>query len=401
MASLLFLTILTGKVEPPPAPGAWMERWAKTKEFAGAMKDFSKWWWKNGGEQFIVLDVGRFYNPINPFHGGYSTREYQDKLTQNLAVSPDNSILLTSYGVKTDLYPLDEKVKGLEVRLWRPNPPAWDTVPLGINTIFLSIAKPYYENPKFYAVSPCTGIAKVWKSGDTIYVSMNRDETPPSKCPAGGGGADDYLFCAQKAESLSTEANYCYADQKLLWGTGVIDAGGNIGADGDVMFKTVEFTAAGLFTWGALCSIPFTAPICAASVAATAGKFVAVGGFTAWTATTSHSNWGYWTVYKASDACDLMDLIFSVAGGRATNPKAYASIFGSSQKVAKYGTSTGGKAMKAAFKKTDTMLPDLCMLIYVAGEQELQWPNRGKKAIAPMNETCIQEVAGRCVWGAG
>lgn len=130
-------------------------------------------------KRIIYLDGTAFVNPASYWYKGIAG----EAMTETCG---GNSICVYSHAAQLEEpFYLDEAADNYFIRDWRPLNPAWYA---SIQGAVMWVP----ANPRFYVVSPCFAIAKIWKTDDTIYVSME-------KCNMG-----------DKA------SNYCYADAGLI-----------------------------------------------------------------------------------------------------------------------------------------------------------------------------------------
>ena len=89
-----------------------------------------------------------------------------------------------------DPYYLSEDAKDFTVKLWRPVSNLVNVA--GVEGVLMQVP----SHPRFYVVSPCFGMAKVWKSTyegqRTIFIKID------------------------KYDMNDTSSNYCYADEDLI-----------------------------------------------------------------------------------------------------------------------------------------------------------------------------------------
>jgi hypothetical protein len=104
-----------------------------------------------------------------------------------------NSICVYSHGAlmnPENPYYLSEDAKDFTVKLWRPISPLVSVA--GVEGVLMQVP----SHPRFYVVSPCFGMAKVWKSTyegqRTIFIKID------------------------KYDMNDTSSNYCYADEELI-----------------------------------------------------------------------------------------------------------------------------------------------------------------------------------------
>jgi hypothetical protein len=117
---------------------------------------------------------------------------YQNFLFRTFIGVPEcegNSICLVSKNAEYPIY-LNEKADPYDVRIYRPVP--WWENWLGWQAAMMQVP----ANPRFYVVSPCFAVAKIWKT--------NYNNKPT-------------IFVAIDKRSVEGEAsNYCYADEGLI-----------------------------------------------------------------------------------------------------------------------------------------------------------------------------------------
>jgi len=130
----------------------------------------------------VYLDVTAIANPGSWYAQGLLA-------TRALEGCQGNSICtLRKSALETPLY-LDEEAQNFDIKLWRPVE-LWQQL-AGLQAIIMHVP----PHPRFYVVSPCFAIAKVWKTKyegvDTIFILPEKVETNDS-------------------------SNYCYADSDLI-----------------------------------------------------------------------------------------------------------------------------------------------------------------------------------------
>jgi len=308
--------------------------------------------------------TGAFYQPSwsSPI-SLFDRQKLKEQYIENINIQ--NSLLKTDLtgGIgeqSTQATPLDLAESSVnDIRLWRPKT-IGDFEARGIMTLMFG-AK---ENPRFYLVSPCYGIAKVWKKDTTIYISVK-------KCPV---DTED-----------SKHSNYCYADSNLVWGSASADNTIDITGASAVSGEIVAMAAASLT--GTL--NPATA------------KAIAYGTASAYTGTIlsmaqsdfqGKQEWGYWTFYKAADYCDIITTIGSFGLSSA--------VKGAGKTV----TTAGAKASAinlAKSAKLSNLVTDMCAAIYMIGEVNyLGYPNRGIIKY-DLTDKSYKENEAKCAWEAG
>lgn len=168
---------------------------------------------------WILIDIGRILGPsqVFPLTGGYQVT----RVTQHAISEPDvieggcvsNGICVAIHsGADYYSFPLNESANSYSVKLWRPSP-SWGArtpVPIFISTLWFRALGPT-ENPRFYTVSPCFALYRVWKKGSTVFVSAPIDEG--SGYPLKMGHIENY-----PEEPKYDTASYCYAGYNSVWG---------------------------------------------------------------------------------------------------------------------------------------------------------------------------------------
>jgi len=103
-----------------------------------------------------------------------------------------NSICLYDHAAESPESPyyLDESADKFDVRVWRPVNPLYHFA--GVEAMMMWVS----EHPRFYVVSPCFAIAKIWK---TNYI-----------------GIDTIFVKPEKVDMKGEASNYCYADEELI-----------------------------------------------------------------------------------------------------------------------------------------------------------------------------------------
>lgn len=132
------------------------------------------------GRKMIYLDGPQ--NVLNP--DSFYERAFFAPLNNNGCEG--NSICVYSYAAMSEnpIY-LSNDSLNYSVKVWRPVSPVvqW----FGIQAALQHVP----ENPRFYVVSPCMAVAKIWKTGNTIFVYPQKID-------------------------ISDASNYCYADSNLI-----------------------------------------------------------------------------------------------------------------------------------------------------------------------------------------
>jgi hypothetical protein len=323
-------------------------------------------------------------------------------------------------------YLLDRRVPdSIEVKTWRPKPSMLERTPIGINTISLYLSVP--ENPRFHVVGPCFGLAKVWKNGDNVFVSIEKDEKCNVNCkqeniqlstPSSVGvpftdwsiPLPSFNIGTAGPSSVDTP-NYCYADEEFIWG-------GDLGKGGDAPYAEAYLPGY------AACVL-----ICSAATQGTGTKvclkscgYAAIGILTVNTLAATQAyrdvpswkrqetGWGYWNYQKAMDICDTIDFISSFGSFNTPTQKVQAlpSVgfktaipvqTGRLQKV----LSTSGKNIQKISKYTTIGIGDLCTVMQLMGDTSLAWPIKTPipefyKKAAVLDDKCMQESASQCAW---
>ncbi|MFQ6083902.1 MAG: hypothetical protein ACE5WD_11190 [Candidatus Aminicenantia bacterium] len=344
--------------------------------------------------RFLLVDNARYggapMGMINyPYSfGGGVTRDAQARLTENVKVDPTNSLILVKNVQVKDVIKLDSKVSNLGVRIWRPDPGV-NRIPIWIQTGMFRALGPD-PNPRFYTVSPCFGVAKIWRDSDDIFISITEDE---GKCKI---GEEDCAF-----------RSYCYADNDRLWGPGW-ETGNN-----DMW---VEFGEAGAAFAAVYVPCLLTGAEQGCRIAGSLAAQGVIIGLSTAHSTEHHcddegnlAQWSYWQYYKASDICDLFGT-FGVPGSKAAKPGSlgakYAKLASKLKKTkgAEFAKKVsvskafprlsryGGKFIKGG------LMVDICMAPYSLGEIASSWTNIGPVKYG-LNHTQIRENQGRCIWG--
>jgi hypothetical protein len=133
-------------------------------------------------KKVVYLDVSSIANPGSWYAQGFFA-------TRALEGCQGNSIcLLAKNSPETPLY-LNKEADSYDIRVWRPVE-MWQQF-AGLQAAIMHVP----SNPRFYVVSPCFAIAKVWK---TTY-----------------DGVDTIFVLPEKIETENS-SNYCYADSDLI-----------------------------------------------------------------------------------------------------------------------------------------------------------------------------------------
>lgn len=325
--------------------GAEIEKIAKNPAVAKARQMAGRW-------MFIDFRGRAPWTPLVEFAPGggvYTMRQTEAMITEPKEGGCEwNSICLVSKTTATAVS-LNESTAGYSVKLWRPKPSRTERLPIYIQTAWFYAS--VEENPRMYLVSPCFGQAKVWKSGSTVYVTVNKCKTP------GTAG------CAQSA-------NYCYADSTLVWG----DSNDNpnvavaIGEWFGIFIPCMIGTQGGGFK--------------PCSKAASYGTIALIWGETILSSKVDNppsSKWGYWNYYKAGDICDIIDMFGSFG------------IKGFAKKLPAKFTTKG-------MKEWGNKINDVCMSFWIYGDTWLAWPIRGEWKGCGLDADTIKGEAAECAW---
>jgi len=304
-------------------------------------------------------------------------------------------------------YLLDRRIpESISVKTWRQKPSVLERTPIGINTISFYLSVP--ENPRFYVVSPCFGLAKVWKNGDTVFVDIEKDKKCNVNCSQPGltvgtpslfGGvipSVQYTFGVSDKDT----PNYCYADEQYVWGVNdepywYAYAGEYGTCIGLCMAVTYASGGASLKTCLKACGYVTIGTLAVNTLAATQ----AYRDVPSWER--QETGWGYWNYQKAMDICDSIDLISSfgsfsttkVVGGKVV------PVVGEGQKI----LSTSGLKIQKIASKTTMGVGDICTAIQVIGDTSLAWPIKTPmpevwKKAGVLDEKCMQDSASKCAW---
>ena len=314
------------------------------------------------------IKLGRYYptyalaNPIqaraNPLvipGGGYASKIMEQQLTEGCV---EGALCYTHSGY-VDSYLLNESAQRYAVRLWRPKPNLAERTTIFISTgIFYPAIE---EHPKFYVVSPCFSMMKVWKSGGTVFISPDVDMT-----------TGDIVRCSVQDKEGYTKkvANYCFATFNDVWGANMYGLENTASAaEAYIPDGAVYGWMAGILGGCTAATIGYKACVDAASFASqaiiTADAALAAG--------TGSKNWGYWTYNKAADVSDLLSMI----SGR-------------------------GVATSLARKAASAIAPDFSTAILVMGDLAMEWPARGiYEKDKGLSAEDIYLNTGRCAWTGG
>ncbi|MFH1229379.1 MAG: hypothetical protein V1678_03065 [Candidatus Aenigmatarchaeota archaeon] len=335
-------------------------------------------------------------------------------------------------------FTLDRDVPaGLKVQLWRPNPGALDRIPAGINTILLKLLGPK-ENPNFYVVSPCFGMAKVWKNNNTntVYVTIEKEKKCNVNCsqpnvtlnmtipslniiPFTGISSPELNFGEQTIGLSSDDTpNYCYADEQFIWG------------NNDDPNMLAYFTTYGICA--GVCWAATQGSGIKACLKACEYPVIGALGVNALAATQDYANvpswkrqetgWGYWNYQKAGDICDAIDFIASFGSFGARKPPGeqilpgYPTLtaaggklnqFKSAGRVEKVLT-TSGQGIQKLSKYSTISMTDICFAFSLIGDTALSWPIKAPISLNPLqiaatkaatlDDKCMQTSAADCAW---
>ncbi len=321
------------------------------------------------------LTVGALFGgPISFGFAPYSDRQLQKDIAASIQQGSGKSLVLSVQGDAV-VYPLN--ITDTTVRVWRPK---MDASRLLIPPTFIQTSLMYpsvQENPIFYSVSPCFGMAKVWKNGGQIYVSVDKLNNINKNNPQ-----LDWKF---KTSDGTEYSSFCYADKTLVWGedskNDFVSAAWGV-ALGGATACTAAVTAASLGT-GA--GVAVKSCFYAAAGIYTGGMIAAGKGDT--TDTVGGSKWGYYTWYKASDGCDILTTIASFGAKGAAKAGAKTALRGAV-----------GKGVTKTSSGLGRFVPDLCFALQYFGDTELSWPARGNKGLN-LNATAIIDQSPALTFG--
>jgi len=382
----------------------------------------------------VFLDLNRIgqtpvYSALNVLQSPYNIKQALKKESQiQEGGCASQSICKLQRGQATGptetatAYLLDRKVpSSITVKLWRQNPSigfgelgAADTrTPAGVNTGLLVATNSVTVNPRFYVVSPCFAVAKVWKdkSQDTVFISIDKG----NKCDVSGceqPGSAFNILNQQIGLSPIDTPNYCYADKEFIWG--VDDSPSQLGYYGTFAGLTIACAAAtawysGGAAWKAcLKGVGYaTIGILMADVVAATQAYRDVPSWKR-----QETGWGYWNYQKAADICDNIQMIssfgsFEKAGEKSTEAaKKSVSLLQRFKDFSKKSITDKLKIVgKKAWKATGISINDLCYGIQLMGDTSLAWPIKTPTGVfevfrkaATLNDKCMQESAAKCVW---
>jgi len=142
-------------------------------------------------KKLLFLDALSVINPSGWYAKGWASAV----ATQQCE---GNSICVLSHEAKleTPTY-LSEQADKFMVRVWRPVEPVQQYA--GIQAALMHVP----EHPRFYVVSPCFAVAKVWK---TVYNGQDTIFVKPDKC----------TIASNETSGEPLASNYCYADTNLV-----------------------------------------------------------------------------------------------------------------------------------------------------------------------------------------
>jgi len=316
-------------------------------------------------------------------------------------------------------YLLDRKVSpAITVKLWRPKPDWTARTPVGLNSaLFYNSITP---NPRFYVASPCFGIAKVWKNGDTVFINIEKGrKCDTSNCSQPRvNWVDVYIpFTNTKIVSVPQTnfgidtPNYCYASEEYIWGQDLTKWGTDAMINtGDAPSEIYYYTGFGVCT--AVCTAAsqgagFKACLKGCGYGTIAALFVHT------TATTQiyrdvpsyrrqETGWGYWNFQKAQDICDNIQMIASFGTFQGGLGAKFSQAHKTISKLGEPITKVGNTVSKVG-KYTGIGIGDLCYGITLIGDTSLGWPIKTPVAevwrkAGTLDEDCMQDIAAECVW---
>jgi hypothetical protein len=412
------------------------------------LKSLVSYGWKRT-KRGVWLDYNRIgqsiVSPYNLIPGDYAAKTSLQKASQiQEGGCTQNAICrIVRGGVEgptesASSFTLDRDVpSGLKVQLWRPNPGALDRIPAGINTILLKMFGPK-EDPNFYVVSPCFGMAKVWKNNNTntVYVTIEKEKKCNVNCsqpnitvnvsipslniiPFTSINSPELNFGEQTIGLSGDDTpNYCYADEQFIWGN---DDGpsmlGYFGAYATCIgICTAATQGSGIKACMKGCEYPIIGALGVDALAATQSY----AGVPSWKR--QETGWGYWNYQKAGDICDAIDFIASFGSFGARKPPGeqilpmYPTLttaggglnqFKSAGRVEKILT-TGGQGIQKASKYSSISMTDVCFAFSLIGDTALSWPIKSPVSLNPMqiaatkaaslDDKCMQTSAANCAW---
>lgn len=410
-----------------------------TEQSFSKLKTLTTYGWKRIKRGvFIDLNrVGAAYDPVfgsvpvsiapyNFLSSPYSIKEALSKASEITEGGCSNNAIcrLVQMGAQgptetANSYLLDRRVPdSIEVKTWRPKPSMLERTPAGINTVSLYYSVP--ENPRFHVIGPCFGLAKVWKNGDNVFVSIEKDKKCDVNCeqeniqlstPSSVGVPFTDWNIQLPSINLGTVGpssvdtpNYCYADEEFIWGD-------DLGKGGDQPYAEAYYP--GYAACVLICSAATQGTgtkVCLKSCGYAAIGILAVNTLAATQAyrdvpswKRQETGWGYWNYQKAMDICDTIDFVSSF-GSFNTPTKTVEGVIkpvqtGSLQKV----LSTSGKYVQKISKYTTIGIGDICMAMQLIGDTSLAWPIKTPipefyKKAAVLDDKCMQESASQCAW---
>jgi len=388
---------------------------------------------------FIDLNrVGAAYDPIigkvpvsiapyNILSSPYSIKESLSRASEIKEGGCSNNAIcrIVRMGVEgptetANSYLLDRRVpESIEVKTWRPKPSMIARTPIGINTISLYLSVP--ENPRFHVVGPCFGMAKVWKNGDNVFVSIEKDKKCNVNCtqeniqlstPSSVGVPFTDWSIPLPSFNLGTAGpssvdtpNYCYADEEFIWGD-------DLGKGGDAPYAEAYFPGYAICVLACTAATHGTgAKVCLKSCGYGAIFLLTVNTLAATQAyrdvpswKRQETGWGYWNYQKAMDICDTIDFVSSFGSFNTPTQKVVGGKIipvqtGKLQKV----LSTSGKYVQKISKYTSIGVGDICIAIQLMGDTSLAWPIKTPipefyKKAAVLDDKCMRDSASQCAW---
>ncbi len=356
-------------------------------------------------KQTVMLDLPRAgigpFAQYNPVPNPYSTQESLRRATEIMEGGcAENSICKIERGVPggptegATAYLLDRAVpEDIEVKLWRPKPNTLARTPIYLSTAMFYFSVP--EHPRFHLISPCYGIAKIWKKDNTVYVNIEKTK----KCDVGDPYCD------------SNTPNYCYADEELIWGENAYNKGN--------MITTGDAPSEWLYLGGfAACSIACSAfSLAAGAQGCLKGcGYAAIGSLFAHTTaatvayqgsswTRQRTGWGYWNYQKAGDICDILETATSIGSWKLG--KGVTEGVSRNRFVRGLNKFTNNKYVKKVGKwggeKLGFGIGDICYGLLLIGDTSLSWPIKVPvgQVLAkntPLTAECMEEASGECAW---
>ncbi len=326
--------------------------------------------------RFFLFDFGKYKNPFAL--GAQVTQQAEENILDSYDYSTENSLVFVSKG-QVSAIQLDPKVASYPVKLYRKKQ---TVAPVGPQTalFYLSVV----DNPRYYTVSPCFGIAKVWKGVDdngatTIFVRMDEED---SMC----GGAP----CDPEDPDCDPEecANYCYATSQRIFGR-----------NGNQPSEYTITAVVGVTVPCMLCPTCGGWPVCS-KLGAAAGYAVLAGMIADHTAhddSCTDTYWSYWNYYVAADMFDWMENLITsgVSKAKALQKAGKMPVAGkATSKLQKIGTAGTGKWGSRSLKG----LTDLALIPETLGDASSAWTTIGIIKYG-IDKEHIQENQAQCVWG--